>query len=294
MHILNAKMKAAGLNTAFFDAIKGIKPPWEDAATKVPSGKSAETYAWLGDVPQMSEWKDELIPEGIKDYSYLLVNKRFGASALIYADDLNDDQYGQAKLKIESMAGPAANFPGTLVSALRTGGETGLAYDGTAFFSAARAEGSNLVSGTGVATTATIEADFESALANLHMTKTDKGQTFDRTNMRLVAVCGAATEMKLRRALSAGTTANGGVNVLAGIVSAIEVDTSITGNSWYLEDRAPLVKGYIVQDREAVDIKNTGLDSTEFIKYDRVLYRVKWRGNAGYGLWQHTVKIKNS
>lgn len=294
MHILNAKMKAAGLNTAFFDAIKGIKPPWEDAATKAPSGKAVEDYGWLGDVPQMDEWKDELIPEGIKSYSYILANKRYGTAAKIYVDDLNDDQYGQTKLKIESMAGPAANFPGTLVSALRTGGETGLAYDGTAFFSAARAEGSNLVSGTGVATTATIEADFESALALLRTTKTDKGQTFDRTNMRLVIVCGALLETKLERALMATTTANGGVNVLAGKVKAIEVDTYLTGNSWYLEDRGPLVKGYVVQEREKVDIANTGMESDQYILHDRIIYRVKWRGNAGYGLWQHVVKIKNS
>ncbi|PKO13836.1 hypothetical protein CVU37_15095 [candidate division BRC1 bacterium HGW-BRC1-1] len=292
MHLLMAKMKLAGLNTAFFDAIKGIKPPWEDAVTKAPSGKSVEDYGWLGDVPQMAEWKDELIPEGIKEYGYTLKNKRFAAAMKVYNDDLADDQYGQAKLKIASMAPSAAGFPGTLVSALRTGGETGLAYDGTAFFSAARAEGSNLVTGTGTSD-AQIAADFESALVLIRLTKTDKGQVFDRTNMKLTAVCGVAMEQKLRRVLLAATVSTGGVNMLSGLVAGLEVDPYITGNSWYLEDRDPYVKGFIVQEREAVDITNTGMDSDQYVLHDRVVYRVKWRGNAGYGLWQHAVKVKN-
>lgn len=293
MHILVVKMKLAGLMTTFFDAIKGAAPPWRDAVTLSPSGKSVEDYAWLGDVPAMAEWKDELVPEGLREYSYTIRNKRFGVAQMVYTDDLNDDQYGQTQVKIQALAPPARDFPGSLVSALRVGGESGLAYDGTAFFSASRPEGSNLVTGTGT-TTAQIEADFESALVLLRSVKTDKGRVFDRTNSRLVAVCGVALEQKLRRALTAPLVAAGGTNILAGLVSAIEVDPYITGNSWYLEDRAPFVKGFIVQEREPVEIANTGTDSDQYVLHDRFVYRVKWRGNAGYGLWQHNVKIKNS
>ncbi len=300
MNVMLAKMKIAGLNAAFMGVVQGGLPPWQDAALLVPSGKSAEDYGWLGDVAELEEWRDELIPRGLLEFGFSIRNKRFGGAIEFEIDDLNDDQYGQAKLRVQDLADKGRQYPGRLISSLRAAGETTLCYDGQYFHSTTHSEGSsgtqsNLHTGTGTSD-AQIQADTESALALMGAYKTDKGTPIVRTGRRLVGVCAPALEIKLRRALMLQTLSAGGQNVFAGLLSDIEVDPLLTGNSWYIEDRAPRVKAYIVQEREALSAANTGLgDGSEtFVLRDRIIYRAKWRGNVGMGLWQHSVKIKNS
>lgn len=298
MNIVLALMRLAGLLTIFQEAVMVYSTAWTAAMTFVPSGKTSEDYGWLGDVSQMEEWKDELIPSGLSEFSYTLKNKRFGAALDIFLDDLADDLYGQTKIRIANMGEKAKAYPTVLLRSLRVNGETNLCYDGAAFFSTTHSEGtsgnqSNLYTGTGVATDAAIQADFDGARTLMFSYVTDKGDPWVRENAQLVIVCAPGNETKIRKALMLGTVATGGTNVYAGMVTGVEVDQGLTGNDWYLEDRAPRLKAYILQEREKVDMANTLPGSDTHVKTDKIFFRAKWRGNAGYGQWRHAVKINN-
>jgi phage major head subunit gpT-like protein len=298
MNIVLLKMKLAGLQAAFMQEIGVYQTNWQNEVLLVPSGKSSEDYAWLGDVVGLEEWKDELIPRGLSEFSYTLKNKRFGRAMKVFVDDLNDDQYGQTKLRIAGLAQKAKAYPSTLVRDLRTNGKSGLCYDGQPFYSTTHSEGSsgtqsNLVDGTGT-TDAEIVADFETGRTQLFSLVTDTGDPWPRENANLVVKCGSSMTIKLRRNLMAATVSTGGENVLSGMVSAIEEDPGISGNSWWIDDRGPMIKPFILQEREGVTLASTDPGSDTFVLTDAVITRAKWRGNGGYGQWRNSVMIDNS
>lgn len=297
MNVVLLLLKLAGLSTLFIETLTVYSTAWQNAMTFVPSTKSKEDYSWLGDVSQMEEWKDELVPSGLAEFDYTLKNKRFGSALTFFNDDLSDELYGQSKLRVSDLAEKAKAYPTVLLRSLRTDGTTNLCYDGQPFFSTTHSEGdsgaqSNLHTGTGT-TEAQIQADFESARGLMLSYKTDKGDPWTRENPKFVAVCSPTLDVKLRKALMLGTVSTGGQNVYAGMVSDVEVDQGLTGNDWYLEDRSPKVKAYILQEREVVTPANTMPGSDKHILEDKIFFRVKWRGNAGYGQWRHAVKINN-
>lgn len=298
MNVALTAMAIAGLNTAFMEALTApYENDWRGAMLFVPSTVLLENYAWLGDVSGLEEWKDELVPRGLAEFKYTLPNKRFGEAIKLYEDDLADDQYGQSTIRVANMAEKAKAFPGQLLSQLRLNGDTGLCYDGQAFYSTTHSEGSsgiqgNLVTGTGT-TVAQATADFKTAYNKLFTYKTDKGDPYVRANSRLVGVCGPLMFLTLKEALLLTTVSAGGQNVMAGLVSQIVVDQRITDNDWYLEDWGPRVKAFILQEREPVTTANTGPQSDMAVLSDAIVYRAKWRGNAGYGQWRNSVKINN-
>lgn len=298
MNLVLFQLKMAGINAAFMQSLENFSGNWQDAMLFVPSTVSNEDYAWLGDVSQMEEWNSELVPRGLTEFDYSLRNKRFGSALKIYDDDINDERYGQTLIRVSDLAEKAKMFPGVLLRNLRANGTTALCYDGQPFFSTTHSEGesgtqSNLVTGTGT-TVAQVQADYKTGRGLMFGYKTDKGDVFVRENPRFVAVCGPQMEVVIKEALMVTTLAAGGQNVYAGMVSAVEVDPGITDNDWYVEDRAPRMKAYILQEREGVTPANTMPGSDTHVKEDATLYRAKWRGNAGYGQWRHAVKINNS
>lgn len=296
MNVVTAKLKEAGLHTAFQERVEAYQAPGMELAMVVPSTRREETYAWLGDVPQLKESLDEFAPEGLLEHDYTLKNKRFRAAIQVYEDDLSDELYGQTKLRVEDMAQKGKEFPSILLSQVRANGETNLCYDGQPFHSSTHVSGnsgtqSNIVTGTGTSV-AQLRTDLITGRARLFGFKTDKGDVIVR-RPSLYAVVGPALEIAMLEAAMLATVSTGGQNVLHGLIAGVLVDQNLTGNSWYLEDAAPLVKPYIVQNREDLSLANTGIESDSYVIHDKTTWRVKWRGNVGYGLWQHSVKIKN-
>jgi phage major head subunit gpT-like protein len=288
-------MRLAGLNAAFMEAYGAYGTPWRDASLFVPSTQRTENYAWLGDSPQMSQWTDELVPKGLSEFTYTLANQRHAAAMEIFEDDLNDDLYGQTKIRIAEMADKAAEYPSILLRNLLT--TNGTCYDGQAFFSTTHSEGSsgnqsNLVTGTGV-TVAALQTDLGTARKLMNKYVTDTGDVRVRSNPKWVIRCAPDLEVVMLQAFMAVTTTTGGENIYRGLVSKIEVDQGLTGNDWYLEDRAPRIKAFILQERDAVEPKQTMPGSDTDVVRDSTIFRVKWRGNAGYGMWQNCCKIDN-
>lgn len=294
MNVTIQKMKLAGINTAFMAAVAAYMPLWKDAVLESPSTSDVETYAWLGDVAQIAEWKDELQPKGFAEYEYTIKNKRFAGAIEVEVDDLGDDKYGQILQRTKDLAEKAKAFPGKLLSDLRANGHTGLAYDGLPFFGTTRPGCVNLITGGGVASVSAIQTDFDKAEGELLSMKTDTGDTLVRDNPRYVVVCAPKVKNIITKALKIGTTDNGGENMYYGTVTAIEVDQYLTGNSWYVEDRAPRIKGFVHQTREAATLKNTDPNGDLAVTSDKIIFRTKSRENMGYGLPHHVVKISNS
>src|SRR3990167_2632495 len=164
-----------GIQSTLIEALMAMpsRPLLDNAATFIQSNSDLEDYAWLGQVPAMTEFVDEVRFDTFTDEggggaspqrTYLrLTNKKFTIGLEINRYNLADEKTGGLRQRVNDMVARALDHcEKQLVDAL-TQGDTaadpdaggGYAYDGVVFFSATHtARGSsgsqfNLVSYSG-------------------------------------------------------------------------------------------------------------------------------------------------
>lgn len=284
----------ATLKRDFIKAFEGAPADYLAAMLFAPSGSASEKYGWLGQAPNMREWKDERVPAGLRDWEYTIRNKRFENSLSVDVPELERDQIGAIRVRIGDLAVRAKDFPHGLLSTLRKSGATLLCYDGAAFFATTHSEGdsgtqSNKLSQTG-ATIDNVKTDFVAARTAMTAFKDDRGQKPVRVALDLVVVCSPAMEFIMREVFENPTLAAGGKNIYAG-QARVEVDTGLSGNAWILENRAGMLRGFILQEELPVRLSNTDVTSDEAFMRGKVFFGTEWRGNAGYGDWRYAVSV---
>lgn len=287
------RLLEAGLKTVFFESYDAIVGDWERVATIVPGEQDTETYAWLGSVPRMREFKDERLPAGLLEHDYTIKNKTWEASIAVERAAIEDDLYGQIKLRVQGLAREAKRHVDELIFTLLAGGFTSACYDGQYFFDDDHSEGE---SGTqsNIGTDALAVDSLQAAITMMMKFKDDRGKPLgivpdllvvppdlQWTAMELLnsafypeLIAAAAGEQKLA------------ANVLKGrldlVVSPYLTDT----NNWFLLSTNGLVRPVILQSRIPVEFSALeGASEAGFIR-DQYLYGVRARYNAGFGLWQ--------
>lgn len=276
--------------------------------TVIPSKTLTEDINWLGTVPQMREWVDERVHQGIANaFTYSVTNKHYEATIDVDVDTIEDDRYGLILPRVGQLGLEAGRYPWVLaVNAITN---NGTCYDGQAFFSASHAEEasgtqSNLVAATGQ-TVAALMTDFGTALARMRGFKDNKGRHMYLGQMGpasdLVVFAPAALEQVWRQVLNAEfLPASGGVaapesNWLKGAADLV-IDPYLDDNSttaWYLADMGSIsVKPLIYLDRKP-PTTTARTDPRDPLVYEQRMYSwgVDFRGNVGYGWWQTMVKV---
>jgi len=278
----------SGLKAAFFRALDGVTAkPVDSLATVIPSTKSEEAYAWLGQVPGMREWTDERMPKGLSEYDFTLKNKHWEASIDVDRDTLEDDQYGQLLVRINGLAEAVARHKRQLVVSLLPLGFTSAAYDTHYFFDTDHSEGS---SGTqsNKGTDALAHDSLWAAITAMRKIKDDQGQPLG-VDPNLLVVPPDLEELarELLESPDRSDTANRAKNTLYGRLQ-LEVEPYLTDtNNWYLFDTSKVVKPLILQDRQPVRFAALEAASESGVMRRHHVYGVDARYNAGYGMWQY-------
>lgn len=286
-----------GLKTNFFKAYAAAPAMWPDVATMVESNSNAETYGWLGSAPDMREWKGERVPKGLIQHSYSITNKHYEASIAVSRDELDDDQYGQVRMRVTDMAERAKAHPDELISTLRVAGTTGLCYDGQYFYDNDHSEGDsgtqdNLLSGAG-ATVANIKTDFIAARAAIRGFLDDQGKPFHRGGLQFAIVAPPELEGAMQEFLNAAVISQT-TNIFQGAAKLI-IDPFLTdANDWYLDVVSGYIKPFIYQVRKDIEFDALEKGTESGFMRNHFVYGVDYRCNVGYGLWQNSVKIVNS
>jgi len=284
------KLLEAGLRAVFFDAYEVAPSDWERIATVVPSEHDTEKYAWLGSAPKMREFKDERIPAGLLPHDYSIKNKTWEASIAVERAALEDDQYGQIKLRTQGLAEEAKRHQDELVFSLLKDGFANLCYDGQYFFDTDHAEGdSGTQSNKG--TSALSASSLQAAFTAIMKFKDDKGKPMGIVPDTLVVPPDLKwTAMELLESVYAPETAAGKTetrkNVLSGALDLIVSPYMSDSNDWFLLCTKRIVKPIIFQSRIPVEFSALEADSENGFMRDEYVYGVRARYNVGYGLWQ--------
>jgi phage major head subunit gpT-like protein len=276
----------AGLQTAFQQAYRRPETQWQKLATVVNSNKSEETYAWLGQAPAMREFGAERIPKGLSEFSYTIKNKKYENSIRVDRDALEDDQYGQIKIRVQEMADVAARLPEKLVFQLLSSGFATVCYDGQYFFDTDHSEGS---SGTqsNKGTTALSATSYGVARAAMGGFKDDQGDTLGLIGDTLVVPLGL--EVTARTMLNSDFVSDGTTtinNIWKNSASLIVSPYLTDANDWFLVATNGVVKPIILQDRTPVEFTALEADSENGFFRDAYHYGTRRRLNVGYGDWR--------
>lgn len=294
------KLLLPGIRDLFFDTYKRVTETanWAPLVMEIESNKDTETYAWLGQIPTMREWLDERAVQSLAESKYTLTNKLWEATLGVDRTAIEDDQYGQIRIRVQAMAEEAARHTEELVfNTIKSGGAAtyGLCYDGQYFFDSdhtnAGAEYVTNQSNTG--TTALSSAALQAALIAMAKVKDDRGKPMGVVATHLVVPPDlefTAREI-LQSVLNPDATAatyagNTKVNVLQGRLQLIVSPYLTDATDWFVFDCSRTIKPIVLQKRVGVELEALESNSSSGFMRDQYLYGIRERKAVGYGLWQ--------
>ena len=279
-----------GLKTVFFEALDATVGDYQRVATIIPSESDEESYPWLGAVPNMREFKDERMPLGILEHDYSIRNKTWESSIAVERAAIEDDKYGQIKLRITSLAREARRHVDELVFTLLKNGFSSTCYDGQNFFDTDHAEGeSGTQSNKG--TSALDASALQAAITAMIKFKDDRGKFLGAVPDLLVVppdLQWAAMELleSTYWPEEGQTTERMASNVLKGKLDLLVSPYLTDANDWFVLSTKGVIKPVILQSRTPVEFSALEADSESGFMRDEYIYGVRARYNAGYGLWQ--------
>lgn len=301
--VLNEKGLRAEFIQAFMDA-PSIMP---ELATVVQSSSDSEKYAWLGESPTMSEFLDERQIKDLSETSYSIPNKTWEATIGVSRSDLEDDQVGGIRLRIDDLAQRARQHVDCLLFETIENGTSatlGLGYDGVSFFNDAHPDRGtagvgtqdNLLAGTGTGTSA-LKTDLQVAIQTLHTFKDEQNKPFHPMIRPedLVVVVPPGLKFAMMEAVNAALISNTS-NILVGAVRDVIVSPYLTdADDWYLfkSGAGQALKPMIFQDRMGVEFRALEGESDNGFLREKYLYGVRARYAIGFGQWQNAVKTTN-
>ena len=147
-----------GFAKNFKDGLAKAPSQYTKIATVVKSSTASNTYAWLGQMPKLTEWIGKRAITAIQSHGYSIVNKSYANGVEILRTDVEDDNEGVYSPLIEELGRSAGEQPDELVFGALKAGFTTACYDGQYFFDTDHPVGAN-VDGTSPTSVSNITDD---------------------------------------------------------------------------------------------------------------------------------------
>jgi len=296
------KLLEAGMRKTFMKEFRKHEAEWERIATRINSTKSEETYPWLGAVPDLHEWVDERVPQGLLEHHFSIRNRSWESSISVDRDALEDEQYGQINIRVRDLANKAGRFWGKMVYTLlnqgdNTTGEDGTilegkdisCYDGQAFFSDSHEEGESGTQRNGDNLELTAD-NLQTVIEEMMQWVDDKGNPLEvRPNLLIVNPSQQFTAREILNSQYYPTEVEGtklATNVLKGALD-LYVTPYVDTNFWAVIDTTGIVKPIILQIRRDITFDSLTKDNTDSFLKKKLYFGVDFRGNVGFGMWQY-------
>lgn len=300
MAIINTGLLTKGLRSEFFNRFDATETVFGDLSTRVPSNSDAETYKWLGALPQMREWGQGRVARGLGTESYSLENLKYESTLEVDRDEISDDKTGQIQIRVGELAQRSASHKDYLLAQLLINGDTpGFnSYDGVSFFNANHVSGASgaqdneLVSSSvspDDPTTSEFKLALRTAIAAMMAFKDDQGEPMSISARGLVCVVPTSMHMTALEAVSA-TVVDNTSNILSGIAKVVVLPWLTDASKWYLLKTDGVVRPFIFQDREALEFTALTEESDEGFRREKFLFGVRARYRMAYGYWQFAVQ----
>ena len=303
--IVNTGLTLRGLRNEFFTHYdqwtQKVPNLWQKLCTVIQSNGSSETYKFLGSHPMPRQWGTGRIERGLNVGSFTVTNDEYELTYSVDRKELEDDQTGQIRLKIQSMAASVARHNDYLLSLLiNDGHSTGYkSYDDQIFFSAAHTEGgsgtqdNDLTDSTITTPSAMTTTEMQSVLRQMLVAmagfKDDQGNkvAFSSSGLVLVVPPGqypAAMEaVKARQIL--------GTDNMMSTMDVVMLSLLSSTDTVYLFKTDDVIKPFILQQRSPLEFASQEKESEKGFQTNRYQYGTYERKVMTYGAWQNAVRM---
>lgn len=306
-----ARLSSRAIIGRFYQTLEAAQDAYVSAlAMTIESNQPSEEYRWLGMSPMMREWIGGRHAKQLRDAGITIRNKKFEGTLEIDVDDLRRDKTGQIMVRVDELADRANRFKGKLISDLMLTAETAVAYDGQYFFDTDHAEGdsgtqsnditvdiSTLPTSVHGSTTAPSAGEVAYTIAKSIETmlgfKDDQGEPLNEEARSFLVVAPVSLLAPVSLALSGQPLESGDTSVV-GSLDGFNVTARANPRLTWTDKISVFrtdgrTKPFILQEETPIEVDAVAEDSELEFKEDKHWYGVKWRGNAGFGQWQHAV-----
>jgi len=292
------------IKATFFEEYDKLTSQWQKVATEVPSTSDSETYAWLGAVPSVREFIDERQIKAMSQYTYSIKNKTWESTLGVERAAIEDDKWGQIKIRIQGLARACVKHQESLVFGMFLNGFTTTCYSGDYFFADTHTDASPTSAGDNKNTAALTALNLQAAITQMRKFTNDVGDPLDVVPDTLIVP--PDLEWTAREILNSAYNADAtsahqysqfASNQLQGaldlIVSPYVMDTAgapaSANSNWYLACTKGPVKPIILQNRMGIEFTALEATSENGFMRDMYAYGIRARYNVGFGPWQMAV-----
>jgi len=307
MGVVNTGLTLAGVKADFFDRMAATPSYWEALTTRIVSSTQKETYVFLGHVPLMRErigGGRQL--KGMYSEKYEVENAEYEATVEVDQKELEDDQTGQIRIRVQEMAEAVATFKDYLIEQLLINGETSGydAYDGHPFISDAHESKQSGVQSNKLSyeavdasadnfTTAEFRAALGQAIAHMMTLKNESGQPMRLGPTGLAIIVPPTAYIRALEAINQPIVVGGSElasNVVQNVARVIALAGLTDASKWYLAKTDQGVRPFIFQDRLPIEFGAVAEGSEEAFKTGKFLYGVRARFRLTFGYWQKCIR----
>ena len=279
------KAMSKSFKKIFDGALGKVDTSYKKISTVVENvGSMTVSYAWLGDIPKMREWVGDRVLKDLQAFGYSITKKDWEVTIEVSRDEIEYDQLGLVKPRIEQMGHSAETHYDEMLYAMVEAND--VCYDGKSFFATDHIVGGVAFSNLG--DKALSKAAALEYRAEMRALKSENGKSLKiKPTLLLVP-----PELEITaKQICENDKINGAENEAKGLFTYMVADDLTDPKAWYLLDVDKPIKPFIVQKNKP--IKFTAMDSdTDENAFMRKSYRygVDSQDNAGYGLWQCAYK----
>lgn len=280
------------------------------------SDQASETYPWIGQVPQMREWKGGRQASGFLDQSITISNVHYEATIDIPARWARLDKTGQIQRRIAELAQRANAHWMKLLMEKLAAGESTACYDGQFFFDTDHSEGDSGTQDNDITTDISAVPGGEStdtpanpgpvqmraaimdAVTQMLAFKDDQGEYVNELARNFLVLVPTTLFVAGAQAIGQSHLGSGDTNYLAqGVLDgySFEIATSPRLNAW--TDRFPVFctdggqKPFILQEEQPLDLKAKAEGSEYEFDNDAWQFGVDtWRG-LDFGDWKKACLV---
>ena len=281
------------------------RPFWSRFAAKVSANTKHVSLPMHAATAKLRRWDGERKVVGGKAYDYRVTPDRFELTLGIPVEEIEDDNIGAWQHTIQDMGVQIELWPDDLVAAVLLAGESGLGFDGLAFF----ANTHSLKSGTTIdnlfTSTSLTKANVAAVIAEMKGWVGEDGRPLRVEPNKLVVPPSLEDTARdilesplINTVYGSNTAAAAGSNTMRGrleleVLPELGADAGGSDTDWYVKDCTKPTKPYVFVERVPPTItnKNSSNDDNVF-NDDELRVGVRARGAAGYGPFWLAAKCK--
>lgn len=282
--VLTAMSKS--FSKLFNNAFRKVETSYRTISTVIENVKSITvSYAWLGATPKMREWVGDRVLKDLTAFGYSISKKDWESTIEVDRDDIEYDQLGTVKPRIEMMAYESETHYDEMLYAMIE--DNGVCYDGKPFFDATHNIGG--VDFSNLGDKVLNQANFLIARTQMRGLVNEEGKSLKiKPNLLIVPPELEGMAIKI---LKADKIDGGDTNITKDMAEYIVVDDLTDATAWYLTDVSKPIKPFIIQKNKAPKFvaMDSDTDENAFMR-KKYRYGVDSQDNAGFGLWQLAYK----